>query len=387
MLLFAELQMQGDKHVNVNSGLLNIISKSFPNETIHIVCDDIHFNEISKYILNSRFLELRLFKYTGTKELNKIFTFNKVLRECILIIRLFHFAKVNNVNTIFFTSIFPFTAIFLNLYSFFYDKKIIVALHGDLGVLKLKSNKFTTYIFKQSIIHFLKHRSKKIRLLFYGKTIVNELSKINIIYIKQNDICIDHPYNYSFNLNNVNNNSTIVISNIGTGIINKNSQYIFEIANRFKNSITNNQLEFKQIGNISKDVLNFKNDYVKIINNNQFIPYETFKENIINSKYFIYFFTKDSLYDLCPSGTFFDAIKYEKPIIAFRTKYFEYYFNKLGNIGYLCEDLNEMELIIKNIASLNSEEYANQVNNLKKAKDILSLDNISKSFYDQYITI
>ena len=384
MLLFAELQMQGNKHVNVNSGLLNIISNSFPKEPIRIVCDKFHFHEISKYIKKNNQLQPQLFNYTGTKELKKIFTLNKVIRECVLIIRIFHYAKANNVKVLFFASIFPFTSIFLNLIAYIYNKKIIIALHGDLGVLKLKSHKITTILFRNSIRFFLKHRCKNIRLLFYGETIVNELSKLNRNFTKDNDIYIDHPYNYSFNIKNVNNNSKIVISNIGVGILNKNSQYIFKIAKIFENEISSKKIEFKQIGNISKEVLFFKNDFVQIINNNRFLPYDIFKENVLISDYFIYFFVNDSLYDLCPSGTFFDAIKYEKPIIAFKTSYFEYYFNKLGNIGYLCEDLSEMESVIKNIFTLHRSNYDKQVENLKNAKNILSIDEISKTFYDQY---
>jgi hypothetical protein len=384
MILFAELQMQGDKHINVNSGLLNIILDLFPNDTISVTCDEFHFNEISKFLYKTKNIEKQLFLYTGTKELNKSFIIKKVFREVVLIYKLFKYARLKKVECIFFASVFPFTAIFLNLCSFLFHQKIIVALHGDIGSLKIKSRKITTFLFKSSIKHFLKYRSKYIRLLFYGETIAKELSCINIKYIRGNDIFIDHPYNYTNLINNVSLNTPIVISNIGVGILNKNSHFIFELAKRFSAEINTNKLEFKQIGNISKEVLKYQNKYVNILNNNEFLPIDIFKKNISNSNYFIFFFTKNSLYDLCPSGTFFDAIKYEKPIIAFKTSYFEYYFNKLGNIGYLCENLDEMEFIIKNIHSIQLNDYSIQVSNIKKAKQILSLENISRSFYNQY---
>jgi hypothetical protein len=291
---------------------------------------------------------------------------------------------LNNSKCVIFASVFPFTGVFLNLASFIFKQKTLVALHGDIGVLKIKRKKPTTYLLKSSIKHFFKYRSKHIRLVIYGETIAEELTQLNKKYIRKNDIIIDHPCNFDTILEKESNSSKIVISNIGVGIINKNSQNIFELANTLSTEITNNKLEFKQIGNISKEVLKYQNQYVTILNNNRFLPFEIFKKNIINSNYFIFFFKKNSLYDLCPSGTFFDAIKYEKPIIAFKTSYFEYYFKKLGNIGYLCNDLNEMESVIKKILKSNTNEYSVQVANLKKAKELLSQKNILQSFYYQY---
>jgi hypothetical protein len=384
MIFFSELQMQGDKHVNVNSSLLNIIKDSFPNEIISLICDDFHYSEISKYIINKDTIEKYLFPYTGSKELRKVFIPHKVLRECFLIYKVYQLAKLNNSKCVIFASVFPFTGVFLNLVSFIFKQKTLVALHGDIGVLKIKRKKITTSLFKSSIKHFLKYRSKHIRLIIYGETIAIELAQLNKKYIRKNDILIDHPCNFDAIFEKESNNTKIVISNIGVGIINKNSQNIFELANALSAEITNHKLEFKQIGNISKEVLKYQNQYVTILNNNHFLPFEIFKQNIINSNYFIFFFKKNTLYDLCPSGTFFDAIKYEKPIIAFKTSYFEYYFKKLGNIGYLCDDLNEMESVIKKILNSNTNEYSVQVANLKKAKELLSHKNILQSFNYQY---
>jgi hypothetical protein len=166
--------------------------------------------------------------------------------------------------------------------------------------------------------------------------------------------------------------------------MNKNSHLLYQLAEMQNYNIASNRVKFIQVGNVSPEVLSYSNIYVNILNNNEFIPFAVFEENIKQSDYFIYFFKENTLYDLCPSGTFFDAIKYRKPIISLRNPFFDYYFRRLGNIGDLCDSVEEMSTIIDGILLDDGVLYQEQLAALNKACEILSIENIRKSFLEQY---
>ena len=386
MIIFSELQMQGDKHVHVNSGLLNILIASFNEQNIDIFCDSKHKSELLKYVKINKFLNFKTFEYTGVKELRKSATLTKTFRESLLAFKIFKAAKKKKIEVAVFASAFPFTAIILNFFSWIFNQRIIVGLHGDIGVLKLKKNKITTIVYKYIVKLFFWTRPSNVIALFYGKTIEDELFKMFPRFKRKNVISIDHPYNYETELlvNSLDKSNTVIIANIGTGLMNKNSHLLYQLAEMQKYNVENKKVKFIQVGNVSPEVLSHSNTYVSILNNNEFIPFSVFEENIKQADYFIYFFKNDSLYDLCPSGTFFDAIKYKKPIISLRNPFFEYYFKKLGNIGYLCNTVEEMSEIIEGILLKKNDIYQEQIETLTKATQLLSIEKIQKIFIDQY---
>ena len=387
----AELQMQGDKHTQVNSGLIKIVQSVFQNQKIKIYCDKKHQNELSKHIVNIDYIEYKCFEYTGDKELKKKYTLHKTIREIFLAFKIFKENNQDISEIIIFFSAFPFTALFLNLFSKIFKQKIIICLHGDIGVLSLKRNKITIRIFRYAINLFFKTRNLNTIALFYGEPIKDKLFKMFPSFEQKNVITIDQPYNYEFNevSNNtsIHNKSNVIIGNIGTGIMNKNSHLLYKLAEIQKDNVISGKIKFVQIGNVSSEVQKYSNQYVEIVNDNKFIPFKTFEENIIKADYFIYFFSENSLYDLCPSGTFFDAIKYRKPIISLYNPFFNHYFKKFGNIGYLCNSIEEMNIVINNILNGQNKDYSLQVNSLAKASEALSIENIAKIFYLEYFKI
>jgi hypothetical protein len=386
MVIMAELQMQGEKHVQVNSGLLKIVKNVFADKPLIVFCDNQHQTSILKNNVDVSLVKFETFKYTGDKEVRKIWLLSKIIREVSLSLKIFRRAKHENSKLIVFFSAFPFTALFLNFFAKIFEQRIIICLHGDIGVLSLKRNKFTIRVFRNTIKFFFITRSSKTVLLFYGQPISEKFFEMYPSFRKDNTITIDHPYNYEIvdKLDSY-SNSNIVIANIGTGIMNKNSHLFYKLAEMQRDSINLGRVKFVQIGNISSEVQSYSNKYVDLVNDNKFIPFDIFEEKVRQADYFIYFFSENTLYDLCPSGTFFDALKYRKPIISLSNPFFKYYFEKLGNIGYLCNSVDEMSVLITEIIeNKRDENYFNQVNNLLLAQDKLSILNISKSFMTQF---
>ena len=386
MIIFAELQMQGDKHLQVNSGLLRIFLNHFFEKKILVICDEKHKKGLVKKTPNIGRIIFQSFKFTGDNELNKKYIILKLVRETILAFKLFKTARRITCEVIIFASAFPFTAIFLRFFSKIFKQKIIVCQHGELGILTLHKNKFTTQIYRYVISSFFRNRNLNIIPIFFGESVKNKLFSLFPNFTKENIIVIDHPYEYNIFYNHRTLKNPIVFLNIGTGIITKKSHYIYELAKLCRENIEKDKIKFFQIGNISKEVLSYSNSLVKQLNKeNSFMSTDVFENSLNNADYFIYFFTDNSLYDLCPSGTFFDAIKYQKPIVALHNPFFDYYFEKLGNIGYLCNNINEMAILLNNLSlNLNQHEYSLQLENLKKSSDLLSIESITQKFSEQY---
>lgn len=277
---------------------------------------------------------------------------------------------------------FPFSGVCFNLISKFSNSKKIICLHGEIGVLSKKGFKLTTYIYKIIISFFLLSLNKKTILLFYGKTIEENLRKKIKRIRRINTISIDHPYNYNYKIDDKKAVEKITIANIGTGLISKNSQYIYKLATLQKDNILCGKIELIQVGNVSSQVKEFSNDLVKNVCDSGFMPFDVYESYLKDADFFIYFFKDNSYYDLCPSGTFFDAIRYKKPILSLRNSFFQYYFDKFGDIGYLADSVSELNTIVNNILE-NNCDYEEMIGNLEKAEKQLSLDKIGHNFSQQ----
>ena len=77
-------------------------------------------------------------------------------------------------------------------------------------------------------------------------------------------------------------------------------------------------------------------------------------------------------------SSFIDALFFGKPGIYLRNDYIEYYFSKMGNIGYLCDTYEELLEVIEKI-SLNfpEQEYKIQVLNIQNGRKLLMPKQIS----------
>jgi hypothetical protein len=387
MIFVVELQKMGDRHIMVNSGMLQIIKICFPDKHILLTCDVRHASRLRKKMYSFDMIkENQMFDYSE-KELAKKYTLHKVYRETKLAYKLFRQAKKMKAEMIFFTSAFPFTALFLNFFAKRFRVRTVICQHGDLGVLVINKKKLTTLFFKCVIKAFFQFRHiRYVTALFYGNSIKKKLFELYPKFNSCNTITIDHPYDYMMVVPEKKSEFPITIANIGVAIMVKNSHLFFKLAALCKQEIQENKIYFTQIGNISSEVKIYVNTLVKqLYPKSGFIDTEDFEKALHEADYFIYFFTKNSFYDMCPSGTFFDAIKYETPIISLHNDFFDYYFNKLGNIGYLCHSIEEMYEIITSIANgQKMEEYYLQKDNIRKAKNALSIYSIAQEFALQY---
>lgn len=180
------------------------------------------------------------------------------------------------------------------------------------------------------------------------------------------------------------------IGHIGSAGLRKNVQLIYELATRVQESIVAGNLELSLVGVLDdKNILPFLNPLVvDYVNNevNKPLLRSLYDEKISGLHYSIFFYGKND-FILRSSAAFFDAIYYEKPIIALRNTFFDDVFKREGAIGYLCDNLEEMATLIQNFAA-EKEKYDQQyillVQNIKKYKSKLSIHDISLGLKEEF---
>lgn len=101
--------------------------------------------------------------------------------------------------------------------------------------------------------------------------------------------------------------------------------------------------------------------------------------------------SKDVHYTICAydpkeytyrsSGTLFDAFAYGTPVIALTNPLFEAYFEDFGDIGYLCESVEEVQkTVIDILKNPPAERYLRQQACLEQARCKLQISNLAEDF-------
>jgi len=383
MVFFIELNKTGGSHAVINASMIKILSNGAENNKLIVYASKTHIENIKPFTSdysNIEFLKINVidkdFKTWILKELLEIYNLFLVLLR----------AKKAKAELVYISSLFPIAHYFFKRIKWWFPNvKVIVGLHGEMEFIRENKNfklRFLGLFLKKA---FRLKTDKKTNYLVFGDIIRINLLKYGLIKAEE-FIVIDHPYEYK----NITLNTQIKeehqptrLGTVGIGSINKNSQLLFSLGFTLQSLIKEKKIILSAIGRMSSDLKPFYNDFVEVPFNSA-VEREDFDKEINKLDYTLFFYD-NSFYQLCASGSLFDSINMEKPILAIRNDYFEYYFNMLGNIGYLFDDINEMELTIIDLCTGKlRDDFFLQKSNLVSAKKILSIENISKRFWEQY---
>jgi glycosyltransferase involved in cell wall biosynthesis len=98
------------------------------------------------------------------------------------------------------------------------------------------------------------------------------------------------------------------------------------------------------------------------------LPLDEFRAAVLSMDYLVMPYAA-RMYDLVCSGSSLDAFAYLRPVIAFRSNYFEGLVADAGEIGYLCDSQQELTARIEALAfSAEAERFSTQQNNLLRGR-------------------
>lgn len=264
---------------------------------------------------------------------------------------------------------------FLNKLNFFLKRKILIFCHGEMELLINNEGGFLAKLLRWNLRYFfLKKRNINISFCVLGDRVIENLKLI----IGENIKCfysIDHPYFFNKKTDkNINNNKNIVsFATIGELNIFKGLYSYINLLEK----VNIKDKSFSIIGNTTDHIEELEKKNIIIKGKNHYLDRKEFENLISNIDYALYFYSSNK-YKLTASGAIFDAINARKPIIALENDYFRYLFQKYGNIGYLCKDIDEMAEVINNIKKekktiFNFDNYINQLSIDSFIKKILKI--------------
>jgi hypothetical protein len=341
-------------HEMFNSGLLAVCAH---------ISDDIHYYagksaiHSIQNILYTDALQYVTFKYIPVLESwNKYLSPLKYAVSFLLNIVLLTIINKNNIIIFNYNNIF--CTPFINTLNKILKKRLFIFCHGELELLsskKLNTLGVFAKIIKQRLMKFILNKktkiSERLRFIVLGDHILENLHEILPENIRHKIYAMDHPYIFSDYKRTDSNHQTIHLGTIGGVVKGKDLADFISLVKNYSLKIKEDIVRFSVTGPISYNVEELKQADIDIPDNNfKNLSRENFNKRIAAIDYALFFYNTER-YRFTASGAVFDAINFEKPIIAYKNNYFEYLFKKYGAFGILVDSLDEMSDVIENILS------------------------------------
>lgn len=314
-----DLSMRGREHVFFNSAFLKML-RIISEERIEVYADQSHCMNLKNELDQSFVLfPLRILSHESWRcVFSDIFSSYQCLKVLF---------RSNRTDCIILLNRLPLTLLIYNVVNFFFKRKTLSVIHGEMeSIVNFKNvqglTKFYYQLFKLGYICSRIDTS----YLVLGASIMESIKVVK--FGKAKIFSIDHPYDYTLDIKSNENFEQINIGIIGSALLRKNSHLIFELAQKYRNtdSLIKN-IRFLIVGRVDDNILKYSNQYVTFNKTNEMYTSLEYASRIYDIHYSLQFYDQKTNLALA-SGSFFDSLKYEKPIIAIKGNPFvDYYFN------------------------------------------------------------
>jgi len=365
-LIFCEFQCIGFEHTPVNHAMVISFALTYPNESFLVVGEIEHIkiieeNIIKQNIHNVNFSYIKLPKRESS-------VMQRLIPDFMLIKHLLTVMTEYNTNKAIFLSINTSLLLWLKVLIFSFSFNMMVIPHSILESLLTRMSKKPWYWIVNFKNVFLYFNFSRVKYILLSPSISNELEKINSKILKYCHV-MHHPY--IFNQKNIcfTELQKIIFGYLGVGHKNKGFDTFVLLGNDIKLKKFTNTSKFVCIGKVIDKTIDLSTSNVEVLFDD-FISRDIFDRECKKITYAVFPYRQDA-YRLYPSGAFFDALMHAKPILCIKNSFFEYYFTLLGDIGYLCDDYNEMKSVAESIlVNFPQERYELQVENIKNSRHI-----------------
>ena len=256
-------------------------------------------------------------------------------------------------------------------------KRVLIICHGEMqDILGLRHNSF---LFKQSIKFFNRKSVNVAENLWFA--VLGESIKRNILQIVSEQVgkkllSFDHTAVFSIKtaLNSHKEKDKLVLGYVGGYRLNKGADVFVKMADLFRDD---GNIEFRFIGNVRghREELVLAGVKIPLGVGDAFLTRDEMYEHIRKLDYVLCCFPSDG-YKYTASGSAFDGIDCEVPILALRNDYFVGLFELCGDFGFLEDDFDGLK---RRIVWL--KEHKNDLKwNVGKVKEMLSPASAAQRF-------
>ncbi|WP_439558756.1 hypothetical protein [Dyadobacter sp.] len=371
MIYVSDITSVAFRHEQFNKSFLDLLTKTYPSEPIVFLGESEHLRVIKEDSSHITYREIPVYdKRGGFKEFIRAYHQFQTLRKLIRLTMQHADARL------YILLIHPFAHF---LYKLFGDKRapIYIVMHGELESLKFNKhflNKIWGFFQKQA---FAK-KSPNATYIILGKSIYRNLIDVLPSFSSQNAIVLDHPYPFSEPPLIRKDSRPLVLSTLGVATKAKNTHYFFQLAEQaFARSL---KYKFNVCGKVYPNMQRFLNEHVNYKPGFGILTREELDRLTLESSFTVFYY-ENSDYSLCSSGSFWDAINTEIPLLYVHNDYFDYYAGIAGPIGIpfkTPEDLNNYVLNDLDPDIVNSNTYKQFIANIKAFKNgYMSTENLS----------
>lgn len=223
-------------------------------------------------------------------------------------------------------------------------KRVLIVCHGEM--LELEERNPVSPLFKHSIRFFKRSNIRVAKTLWFavlGNGIRKNVIPLVTPQIREKLLSFDHSAIFSNVIAKRKSTSSgkLVLGYIGGYRVSKGADIYLQLARNFKD---NPNVEFRIIGNIGdkRKLLECAGVTIPDGVGNYFLSREELYSNILDLDYAVYCLPPEG-YRFTASGSVFDAIDCNTPIIALHNDYLDNMFETCGEFGYLEDNVEALK--------------------------------------------
>jgi hypothetical protein len=359
MILACEPICRGFEHSMVNAAMLAAFKCAFPDEELLFTADEGHLRLVAQdpgIATRSGFtfeaLHLPLRKASSAER------FDTDLR---MVRSLFSSAERRKASLVVFTCIDGETLHAIKmLLGESPGLRCVVVLHGILSSVGKSPSLLpwkNRHLFRNWL---LRDNSERLAYIVLGESIERELAA-RFPALQPHLMSIDLPYRFAAPEEYVPfQDRTVSFGSLGVLRKVKGSHLFLKLAGEVTEAGTAYRPRFVCIGPIvDKKLRKLLTGAVSVPSPDAPLPLEKYAAHVRKLDYPILFHGAETL--LQGSGVLFDAFSYLKPVIAIKSPFFSAYFEKMGNIGYLCDSYADIKrLVLRLLDNPPVDEYSLQ---------------------------
>jgi hypothetical protein len=362
MIYVSDISSVSIQHEQFNKSFLELLQSTYSDEKITFLAEEEHLKILQASLHGIDFKSISVYnRRGGVREFIRAY---KQFRRLNDLVRL---AEQGKGSKLFILLIHPFAHFLFKVFGNT-DFPIYIVAHGELESLKFNKH-FLNKIWGVFQKYTLSRTSKSISYIILGKSIYRNLVEVLPSFASQNVIVLDHPYPFTVPPKVDKRSSPVVFSTLGVATRAKNTHYFFQLAKAAAALHLN--YKFNVCGRVYPNMQKFLNEYVNYRQGFGPLSREELDKLTLES-HFTVFYYENSDYSLCSSGSFWDSINAEIPLLYVRNDYFDYYASIAGPIGIPFnspEDLNSYLLTEFKEEIINSELYGQYVANIQRFKN------------------
>lgn len=367
-------------HLQFNASLLVMLSLIYDKKRISYLSGNNSAKELYK-LLKGRYTlknvkHKSIFVFPGNHKYALLMRYiiSAITNIIILILSSPNTILIYNFNNVFSLRL-------INLINKILNRKILICCHGEMELMTKDTigkgflHKLLAFLIKD---FFIKRRKiqQNIYFIVLGDSTKKNIEKILTEEQAKKIISIDHSYIFSQSTGTNDNYTNKRTINIGTvGIFNKSkgADAFVDLAAQIKNPI----ISLSITGQISYNIDILTKLKIDLPSNLGSSPLEQdeFNLRIRNLDFILFLYPPDS-YTMAASGAILDAINMQKPIIAITNSYFNYIFNKFGNIGFLGSNLQDIIYYINHLQKTKVDNHTFSPINYTNIQKLLQPENL-----------